>query len=153
MVLVATLLGGPHLRPRHLGGKGDRRVEVTPVDMEHDGADIGDRRELVAALGVTDEQRPREGVPLEQPVLHLRPDEVDGGQRLHVGGQVRRAGTPRWCRGHGTANRRASSALISTWRSRKARSSRRLRRSQPVTSSLHLLALQELQAGAMLSRV
>ena len=38
-------------------------------------------------------------------------------------------------------------------RIRKARSSNRLRRSQPVTSSLHLLALQEPQAGAMLSSV
>ena len=51
------------------------------------------------------------------------------------------------------SNRRASAALISTWRTRKARSSSRLRRSQPVTSSLHLLALQEPQAGAMLSSV
>ena len=51
------------------------------------------------------------------------------------------------------ANRSASAALISRWRVRKARSSNRLRRSQPVTSSLHLLALQELQAGAMLSSV
>ncbi len=47
----------------------------------------------------------------------------------------------------------ASVALISRWRSRKARSSSRLRRSQPVTSSLHLLALQEPQAGATLSSV
>ena len=38
-------------------------------------------------------------------------------------------------------------------RSRKARSSNRLRRSQLVTSSLHLLVLQLRQAGAMLSRV
>jgi len=47
----------------------------------------------------------------------------------------------------------ASAVVIPRWRSRKARSSSRLRRSQPVTSSLHLLALQDPQAGAMLSRV
>ena len=33
------------------------------------------------------------------------------------------------------------------WRNRKARSSRRLRRSQPVTSSLHLLVLHERHVG------
>ena len=47
----------------------------------------------------------------------------------------------------------ASSAWIRTCRSRNARSSSRLRRSQPVTSSLHLLALHDPQAGAMLSSV
>ena len=51
------------------------------------------------------------------------------------------------------AKRPASSAWTWTWRSRNARSSSRLRRSQPVTSSLHLLALQDPQAGAMLSSV
>jgi hypothetical protein len=43
--------------------------------------------------------------------------------------------------------------LISMWHNRKARSSSRLRRSQPVTSSLHLLVLQERQTGTMLSSV
>ena len=42
---------------------------------------------------------------------------------------------------------------ISWCRSRKARSSSFLRRSQPVTSSLHLLALHERQAGTTLSSV
>ena len=51
----------------------------------------------------------------------------------------------------GTA--RASAALISRWRSRKARSSSRLRRSQPVTSALHLLALHDRQTGTMLASV
>ena len=50
-------------------------------------------------------------------------------------------------------NRSASIALISRWRSRKTRSSSRLRRSHKVTSSLHLLALQEPHAGATLSSV
>ena len=49
-------------------------------------------------------------------------------------------------------NNSASSALISVAH-QEARSSSRLRRSQAVTSSLHLLALQEPQAGAMLSSV
>jgi len=43
--------------------------------------------------------------------------------------------------------------LISTWRSRNLRSSRRRRRSQPVTSWFHLLALHDRQAGAMFSSV
>jgi site-specific recombinase XerD len=42
---------------------------------------------------------------------------------------------------------------ISRWRNRNARSSNPLRRSQPVTSSLHLLVLHEPQAGATLSSV
>ena len=60
----------------------------------------------------------------------------------------------RWS-GHpcGVRNRSTSAELISRWRSRKARSSSRFRRSQPVTSSLHLLVLQERQAGTMLSSV
>jgi hypothetical protein len=41
----------------------------------------------------------------------------------------------------------------STWRSRKARSSSRLRRSQLATSSLHLVVLQERQAGTTFSIV
>ncbi len=48
-------------------------------------------------------------------------------------------------------NRSASAVVISRCRNRKARSSSRFRRSQPVTSSLHLLVLQERQAGTMLS--
>ena len=49
-------------------------------------------------------------------------------------------------------NRSASAVLISMWRNRKARSSSRFR-SQPVTSSLHLVVLQERQTGTMLSSV
>ena len=52
-----------------------------------------------------------------------------------------------------SANRIASASPISRCRSRNARSSRRLRRSQPVTSSLHLLALHDPHAGATLSSV
>src|SRR3546814_17166550 len=44
-------------------------------------------------------------------------------------------------------------APISWWRRRKERSSSFLRRSQPVASSLHLLALHDRQAGAMLSKI
>ena len=47
----------------------------------------------------------------------------------------------------------ASAVLISWWRNRKARSSSRLRRSQVVTSSLHLLVLHERHAGTMFSSV
>ena len=46
-----------------------------------------------------------------------------------------------------------SAVLTSRWRRRKARSSSRLRRNQPVTSSLHLLALHEPHAGTTLSSV
>jgi len=53
----------------------------------------------------------------------------------------------------GAANRGASLVRISTWRARKARSSIRFRRSQLVTSLLHLLALHERQAGTTLSIV
>ncbi len=47
----------------------------------------------------------------------------------------------------------ASVILICEKRSRNELSFRRLRRSQPVTSSLHLLVLQEPHAGTMFSRV
>ena len=62
-------------------------------------------------------------------------------------------GPARLTAGQPTGNWAARVAWIRTCRSRKARSSSRLRRSQPVTSSLHLLALHEPQAGAMLSSV
>ena len=48
---------------------------------------------------------------------------------------------------------RPSAVRTSRWRNRNARSSNRLRRSQPVTSSLHLLALHGPQAGTTLSSV
>ena len=71
--------------------------------------------------------------------------------RMLVSGGARSAAVYAWV---GTSAKRAANSIrISTWRARKARSSSRLRRSQPVTSSLHLLALQEPQAGAMLSSV
>jgi hypothetical protein len=54
----------------------------------------------------------------------------------------------------GSADRLSWSGIrSSTWRSRKARSSSRFRRSQPVTSSLHLLVLQDGQAGTTFSSV
>jgi hypothetical protein len=54
----------------------------------------------------------------------------------------------------GSADTFSGSAIrSSTWRSSKARSSSRFRRSQPVTSSLHLLVLQEGQAGTTFSSV
>ena len=46
-----------------------------------------------------------------------------------------------------------SSAWTAARRTRNARSSSRLRRSQPVTSSLHLLALHDAHAGTTLSSV
>ena len=49
--------------------------------------------------------------------------------------------------------RSSSWTRISTWRVRKVRSSSRFRRSQPVTSALHLLALHDRQAGTTLSSV
>ena len=52
-----------------------------------------------------------------------------------------------------TASGHSITARTSIWRSRKARSSSRLRRSQPVTSSLHLLALHDRQAGTTLESV
>jgi hypothetical protein len=48
---------------------------------------------------------------------------------------------------------RPRASRSSTCRSRKLRSSSRLRQSQPVTSSLHLLVLHDAQAGTTLSRV
>ena len=57
-------------------------------------------------------------------------------------------------RANGAAGNRSESAVwISRWRMWKARSSNLLRRSQLVTSSLHLLVLQGPHAGAMLSSV
>jgi hypothetical protein len=43
--------------------------------------------------------------------------------------------------------------LTSRWRNKNALSSSRFRRSQPVTSSLHLLVLHDRHAGTMLSSV
>ena len=54
----------------------------------------------------------------------------------------------------GSADTFSGSAIrSSTWRSSKARSSSRFRRSQPVTSSSHLLVLQEGHAGTTFSSV
>ncbi len=64
-----------------------------------------------------------------------------------------RAGPPRLSSPQPAAASSASRVWISWCRVRNARSSRRLRRSHAVTSSLHLLALQEPHAGAMLSSV
>jgi len=50
-------------------------------------------------------------------------------------------------------NPNVSIFLISTYRSKNELSFSRFRRSHPVTSSLHLLVLQDPQAGTMLSRV
>ena len=55
--------------------------------------------------------------------------------------------------GHAAVAGCRSSACTVARRTRKARSSSRLRRSQPVTSSLHLLALHEAHAGTTLSSV
>ena len=55
--------------------------------------------------------------------------------------------------GHAAVAGCRSSACTVARRTRNARSSSRLRRSQPVTSSLHLLALHEAHAGTTLSSV
>ena len=73
---------------------------------------------------------------------HLPPLSPTGGGRARPSASVDQ-------RSDETAHER----VISRWRSRNERSSSRFRRSQPVTSSLHLLVLQERQAGTMLSSV
>jgi hypothetical protein len=106
----------------------------------------------------------RRAVRRDQLPPGLGPTAPDALQRGPIGHQIpewnrvvvippSRTSQGRSCPAPSVRKRSASAVLISRWRNRKARSSSRLRRSQPVTSSLHLLVLQERQAGTMLSSV
>ncbi len=118
-------------------GEGARReVAAVGVPVLGDG-NGGPRRRSCSCAGSRRASEPDEQGPWRARFVGLRCSEPAGGGAGYSS----------------AANCARSAGTFSVYRSRKSRSSRRVRRSQPVISSLPLLALQEPQAGTTFSSV